>query len=712
MFKKVLLVEDEALIALSEAQILKKNGFEVELAYSGRQAIEKTEADEEINLVLMDIDLGAGMDGTEAAEQIIKARDLPIVFLTSHTEKEYVDRVEKITGYGYIMKNSGEMVLIRSINMAYKLYEAHQRLKEREIRYKTLFESAYEAILIMDAHMFIDCNHSALQFFGCTSKDELIGHSPWEFSPEYQPNGSRSSTAANELINAALRGRPENFYWTHQRKDGTRFQTEVTLHPLVLGNETYVQANLRGLSDKEEMEKQVEEGKAVLKTFLNQIPGAAYVKDSDNRIVFCNKLFASILKASPEELEGRDISSHVPRETERRCEQENRSVLEHGRIIQTESEFPINNENTYWLTYKFPIQFAGRTMVGAISIDLTAQKQMEKKLRTREQQFRAIADYTYDWEDWIGTDGSLIWVNPAVERISGYTPEECYRMKYYPLSLIHPEDRHESNCEIKAGLKHKTSCSNRELRCICKDGSVKWISVSRQPIYDNKGQHIGTRSSMRDITDSKATEDELNRTIRQKEFLLKELNHRVKNNLAMVSSLLSLKDTALGNTVDLSDLKHRVDTIRIIHEKLNYSEDYATVQLREYIQDVLESIFSSFTDRQVQIQNKVEEIDVSTKIAIPLGLIANEIATNAMKYGFPEGERPVFTVDFQQHPEEHSYTFILSNSGAEFPEDIDIATSETLGLKLVSTLVLQLQGSINLQRSPHPVFTIDFPMNL
>ncbi|MFW5711578.1 MAG: response regulator, partial [Spirochaetota bacterium] len=139
MFKKVLLVEDEALIALSEAQILKKNGFEVELAYSGRQAIEKTEADEEINLVLMDIDLGAGMDGTEAAEQIIKARDLPIVFLTSHTEKEYVDRVEKITGYGYIMKNSGEMVLIRSINMAYKLYEAHQRLKEREIRYKTLF---------------------------------------------------------------------------------------------------------------------------------------------------------------------------------------------------------------------------------------------------------------------------------------------------------------------------------------------------------------------------------------------------------------------------------------------------------------------------------------------------------------------------------------------------------------------------------------------
>ncbi len=712
MFKKVLLVEDEALIALSEAQILKKHGFEVETAYSGRQAIEKTEADEEINLVLMDIDLGAGMDGTEAAEQIIKARDLPIVFLTSHTEKEYVDRVEKITGYGYIMKNSGEMVLIRSINMAYKLYEAHQRLKEREVRYKTLFDSAYDAILIMDSNTFIDCNHSALQFFGCASKDELIGHSPWEFSPEYQADGSRSSTAAKELINAALRGKSENFYWTHQRKDGTSFQAEVSLNPLVLGEETYVQANLRGFFDREEIEKQIEEGKAVFKTFLNQIPGAAYVKDSDNRIVFCNKLFASILKTSPEALEGRDIRDEVPRETERQYEQENRSVLENGRIIQTESEFPINNENTYWLTYKFPIQFAGRTMVGAISIDLTAQKQMEKKLRIREQQFRAIADYTYDWEDWIGTDGMLIWVNPAVERISGYTPEECYRMKDYPLPLIHPADRHESNAEIEEGLKHETSCNNRELRCICKDGSIKWIAVSWQPIYDDKGRHIGTRSSMRDITENKATENKLNRSIEQKEFLLKELNHRVKNNLAMVSSLLSLKDNALGSSVDLSDLKHRVDTIRIIHEKLNYSEDYATVQLRDYVQDILESIFSSFTDQQVQIQNKTEEIDVSTKVAIPLGLITNEIATNAMKYGFHEGEQPVFTVDFQQHPEQHSYTFTLSNSGAAFPEEIDIATSETLGLKLVSTLVLQLQGSIQLQRSPQPVFTIQFPMDI
>ena len=708
--KKVLLVEDEGVIALSEARILRKHGFEVEIAYNGQQAVDRVRADSEITLVLMDIDLGKGMDGTEAAQEILRTHDIPIVFLTSHTEKEYVDRVDKITGYGYIMKNSGEMVLIRSINMAYKLYEAHQSLKERENHYKTLFNSAYDAILIMDAHTFIDCNTSAVEVFGCSSKDEIIGHSPWEFSPEQQEDGRSSQATAAQLIDAALQGEPQSFNWTHLRRNRSPFKAQVTLAPLEIEGRTYVQANLRDVHDRAEIERQLEEGKAVLKSFLNQIPGAAYVKDAEDRIVFCNKLFASILKCSPEELEGKNISSKVPQATEAKYEAENRTVLKSGQIIQAESEYPINGENTYWLTYKFPLEFGGRRMVGAISIDLTVQKQLEKKLRSREETFRAIADYTYDWEDWIGTKGELIWVNPAVERITGYSAEECYRMQDYPQSIIHPEDRRESIQEIEDGLAQETSCNDRELRCLCKNGTTKWISVSWQPIYNDKGTHIGTRSSLRDITEKKATEEELKRTLQQKEVLLRELNHRVKNNLAMVSSLLSLKDSALGDAVDLSDLKYRIDTIRIIHEKLNYTDSYSTVELRGYLQDILESIFSSFTARKVEIRNKVEEINISTKTAIPLGLITNEIATNAMKYGFQNEERPVFTVELHRNEAENSYTLRLSNNGAAFPEEIDISKSETLGLKLVSTLVMQLDGEIQITRRPHPVFTIYFPI--
>ncbi|MDZ7795473.1 MAG: response regulator [Spirochaetia bacterium] len=107
MTKKILLVEDQALIAMSETKLLKSYGYEVVTVYNGEDSITAVESDPEISLVLMDIDLGQGMDGTEAAQRILKTHDLPIVFLTSHSEKEYVDKVKSITGYGYVLKNSG-----------------------------------------------------------------------------------------------------------------------------------------------------------------------------------------------------------------------------------------------------------------------------------------------------------------------------------------------------------------------------------------------------------------------------------------------------------------------------------------------------------------------------------------------------------------------------------------------------------------------------
>ena len=129
MSKRILLVEDEALIAMSEAQMLEKHGYEVVTAHNGKTAIEAVDADPDISLILMDIDLGPGMDGTQASEEILSRHEVPVVFLTSHSEKEYVDRVKKISGYGYVLKNSGEFVLNESINMALTLFEANKKSK-------------------------------------------------------------------------------------------------------------------------------------------------------------------------------------------------------------------------------------------------------------------------------------------------------------------------------------------------------------------------------------------------------------------------------------------------------------------------------------------------------------------------------------------------------------------------------------------------------
>jgi PAS domain S-box-containing protein len=127
----VLLVEDEAIIALSEKMILERNGFSVIIAHSGEKAIEAVGRRGDIGLVLMDINLGGGMDGTEAAGLILKAHELPLIFLSSHTEREVVEKTEGITSFGYIVKNSGETVLIASIKMALKLYDAQRNIQEQ-----------------------------------------------------------------------------------------------------------------------------------------------------------------------------------------------------------------------------------------------------------------------------------------------------------------------------------------------------------------------------------------------------------------------------------------------------------------------------------------------------------------------------------------------------------------------------------------------------
>jgi PAS domain S-box-containing protein len=151
--QKLLLVEDEAIIALAEKKTLESFGFEVILAMNGEESVVLADTAQGIDLVLMDINLGRGIDGTEAAARILERHDLPVVFLTSHTEREVVNKTESISSYGYIVKNSGDLVLLASIKMAFKLYESKRNemakakaLERSEAKYRQLIENSNDII--------------------------------------------------------------------------------------------------------------------------------------------------------------------------------------------------------------------------------------------------------------------------------------------------------------------------------------------------------------------------------------------------------------------------------------------------------------------------------------------------------------------------------------------------------------------------------------
>ncbi|MCX7787405.1 MAG: GAF domain-containing protein, partial [Spirochaetes bacterium] len=212
--KKILLVEDEPLIALSEATFLRKQGYEVFTVSNGMAAIRAVEQDPLLDLILMDIDLGQGMDGTEAAIRILKFRDIPILFLSGHNESEIVDRTYQIGAYGYILKNAGETVLLASLRMAFKLYETHcrqqemeQKLKDLQTSYGEWIRKAPVSIFIVQEGIYTFANEEGAALFGYESSAELVGVRVEDtIDPEYRETiRNRIETLLSGSSNPPLR---------------------------------------------------------------------------------------------------------------------------------------------------------------------------------------------------------------------------------------------------------------------------------------------------------------------------------------------------------------------------------------------------------------------------------------------------------------------------------------------------------------------------
>jgi PAS domain S-box-containing protein len=207
--KTLLLVEDEAVIALDEAVTLESFGYRVLTAAGGAEAVETALRNEEIDLILMDIDLGRGIDGTEAARRILEKRSVPIVFLTSHAEREMVERVCGLTRYGYVLKNAGEFVLRSSIEMAFDLFDAHENLSDKNEQLRTLSDRLlgileHSPLLISEFDMegrYRLVSRSIGDLFG-TAPGHLIGK---RFSDLLPPEQVRTFLERIEIVRERLK---------------------------------------------------------------------------------------------------------------------------------------------------------------------------------------------------------------------------------------------------------------------------------------------------------------------------------------------------------------------------------------------------------------------------------------------------------------------------------------------------------------------------
>ena len=294
MPRKILLVEDQALIALNETRIVERHGYEVESVYSGEQAVETALSDFGISLILMDIDLGSGMDGTEAARKILQQREIPVVFLTSHTEEEYVDRVKKISRYGYVLKNSGEFVLIEAINMAFELFNAHKKTKEQERRYRSLIDNSPFGVSVIDSRMrFVTANPVMAEALDCTV-ETMVGRPLSAFF-----EGSDYDFRLEQMNSVLEKGEARSF---EVMRGGRVFHS--TLVPQPTDDSTTVQVILQDVTERKREIEALERYGEELSALYNHTPNFMFLLDEQLRLRKANARVEEFAKGTEAELIG------------------------------------------------------------------------------------------------------------------------------------------------------------------------------------------------------------------------------------------------------------------------------------------------------------------------------------------------------------------------------------------------------------------------
>jgi PAS domain S-box-containing protein len=592
---------------------------------------------------------------------------------------------------------------------------AEEALRTKEQSYRLLFESSRDALMTLapPSWRFTSANQATLDLFGAASTAAFIELGPWNVSPQRQPDGRPSDEKAQEMIATAMREGKNLFEWEHQRLDGSPFPADVLLTRVDLGNDVFLQATVRDITERNQAQEALRESQARLDLALRSARMGVWHWDlvEDRRhfdVQFCRFLGIdpATFTGSAEQFLGvvhpddrkalraalaRTVEQDLPYESEYRAVWPDGSfhyITARGRLVRDDKGRPASINGVTW--------------------DITERKLQEQALRESEERFKSILENVV--EMFFITDGSLnvIYASPRCMEIYGYSSEAMTARPMQWLESIHPEDKgavaRRAAEEVSKGMR-----AVLEYRIFRKDGLVRWIRSVSNPILGADGRLQRVYGTVTDITEFESLRSSLN----EKEVLLKEIHHRVKNNLQIVISLMRLESRAFSEErvrAALKDLETRIRAMALVHEHLYHSSDLAKIGFKDYLKGLCEELFRTYgaDGGKIRLEIDAEAVALDIERAIPCGLIINELLTNVIKYAFPGDRKGVLRVAIR-NTSANEVEIVVSDDGIGIPETLDIRNAKTLGLQLVTTLAEnQLKGRIELERAGGTRFGIRF----
>jgi len=468
-----------------------------------------------------------------------------------------------------------------------------------------------------------------------------------------------------------------------------------------------------GKAKQAEAEAALQERESLYRRLIEASSNGIAFADLKGKVIFCNRQKALMLgHASPEELIGIDEFTLIAPEDRARAESEFAKFQSQEGVVRNVELNIVRKDGSV-----FPAEFNGvqirdreGRLTGWMSImhDISDRKRAAAAFQEAEKKYRTLVDVSmmgiYITQNYI-----LKFCNQRMAEIFGYDrPEDV--LGSHISRFILPESRPIVDQQIKLRESGQAERVEYQFKGLKKDGTVIDVGVLGGRII-HEGQPA-MQGCLIDITDHLRTVEQIRSALKEKEVLLREIHHRVKNNMQIISSLLNLQSTQLKDKKDLflfRETQNRIRSLALVHEKLYQSKNLAKIDFAEYIRSLITYLwqFYMIDSETIHLHMELEEAYLDINTAIPCGLIVNELVSNILKHAFPVGRKGEARIVLAR-PGGNKHLLVVQDDGIGFPENLDFRTSETLGMQIVNMLVQQLDGTIELERGDGTTFKILF----
>ncbi|MCF7859488.1 MAG: PAS domain S-box protein [Candidatus Cloacimonetes bacterium] len=463
------------------------------------------------------------------------------------------------------------------------------------------------------------------------------------------------------------------------------------------------------ISRRIDTEQKLHDSKEKLRNLTENISTAVYTFDIEGKYTYVNPYMAKMTGYSVEELVSMDFFKMVHPDFKELVMSRGYNRLK-GEDIPKQYQFKIITKqgSVRWVeTINSRTIINGQVFVLGTSNDITERIDTEQSIRESEKKYKYLVESINDGMVIFDENGNFTFANIAARNILGFDENEMGSMNWE--KIVSAENFQKIQLETDRSIKGKNSKYELEIRH--KNGEKRLIAVNASPLF-NQEIFEGTIGIFVNVTDIRQAEERIKSQLKEKELMLQEIYHRVKNNLQIIASMLKLQASYLNDDYAVEVLKncqYRVKSMSLVHEKLYSSDDLSNISFKDYTKTLIQNLFASLNIRGNRIKYELDMIEVylDISLAIPCGLVINELITNALKYGFPDDKKGIIKVSMKK-VEDDKLELTVWNNGVDLPENFEIRGETSFGLKLVDILKLQLGAELKIDRKDGVSFIFTF----